>query len=83
MHAQILAKTSPADALAFMREFLAAYPDAREVRLAYARSLVSANQLAEARVEFTRLSRDYPAQCRSQPGGGPAGAANGRCRCGT
>ncbi len=60
MHAQILAKNSPADALAFMRGFLTAYPDAREVRLAYARSLVSANQLAEARVEFTRLSRDYP-----------------------
>jgi len=60
MHAQILAKNSPADALAFMRGFLTAYPDAREVRLAYARTLVSANQLAEARVEFTRLSRDYP-----------------------
>jgi tetratricopeptide (TPR) repeat protein len=60
MHAQILAKNSPADALAFMRGFLTKYPDAREVRLAYARSLVSANQLAEARVEFTRLSRDYP-----------------------
>ena len=60
MHAQILAKTSPADALAFMREFLAKYPDAREVRLAYARTLVSANQVAEARAEFTRLNHDFP-----------------------
>lgn len=60
LHAQILAKTSPADALAFMHAFLAAHPDAREVRLAYARTLVSANQIAEARVEFTRLNRDYP-----------------------
>jgi len=60
MRAQILAKTSPADALTFMREYLAKYPDAREVRLAYARALVSANQLAEARAEFTRLTVDFP-----------------------
>jgi tetratricopeptide (TPR) repeat protein len=60
MRAQILAKASPADALVFMREFLATYPDAREVRLAYARSLVSVNQVAEARVEFTRLAKEMP-----------------------
>jgi len=60
MRAQILAKTSQAVALAFMREFLAAHPDAREVRLAYARTLVSANQVTEARAEFTRLTRDFP-----------------------
>jgi len=60
MRAQILAKTSQADALTFMREFLAAHPDAREVRLAYARALVSANQVAEARAEFTRLTVDFP-----------------------
>ena len=60
MHAQILAKTSQADALAFMRDFLAAHADAREVRLAYARTLVSANQFTEARAEFTRLTRDFP-----------------------
>lgn len=60
MRAQILAKTSLNDALTFMREFLVKYPDAREVRLAYARSLVSANQVAEARTEFTRLSKEVP-----------------------
>lgn len=60
MRAQMLAKTSPADALVFMREFLVTYPDAREVRLAYARSLVSVNQVAEARVEFTRLAKEMP-----------------------
>jgi tetratricopeptide (TPR) repeat protein len=60
MRAQILAKTSLADALTFMRDFLVTYPDAREVRLAYARSLVSANQVAEARAEFTRLSKEVP-----------------------
>ncbi|MBU4499054.1 MAG: tetratricopeptide repeat protein [Gammaproteobacteria bacterium] len=60
MHAQILAKTALTDALAFMRAFLVTYPDAREVRLAYARSLVSANQIAEARAEFTRLTQEMP-----------------------
>lgn len=60
MRAQILAKTSLTDALTFMRDFLATYPDAREVRLAYARSLVSANQITEARAEFTRLTQEMP-----------------------
>jgi tetratricopeptide (TPR) repeat protein len=60
MRAQILAKTSAAEGLAFMRTFLAAHPDAREVRLAYARALVSANQVTEARTEFTRLTTDFP-----------------------
>ncbi len=57
---QILGKTSRADAMRFMRDFLAIYPDAREVRLAYARTLVNASQFTEARDEFTRLTRDYP-----------------------
>ncbi len=57
---QILGKTSRADAMRFMRDFLATYPDAREVRLAYARTLVNANQFTEARNEFTRLTRDFP-----------------------
>jgi tetratricopeptide (TPR) repeat protein len=60
MRAQVLAKTSRADALAFMREYLAAHADARELRLAYARALVTANQVTEARTEFTRLTRDFP-----------------------
>ncbi|HEY9099918.1 MAG TPA: tetratricopeptide repeat protein [Thiobacillus sp.] len=60
MRAQLLAKSSRADALAFMREFLAAHSSAREVRLAYARTLVNANQFNEARTEFTRLTQDFP-----------------------
>jgi tetratricopeptide (TPR) repeat protein len=60
MRAQILAKTSRADALAFMRAFLAAHAGARDVRLAYARTLVNANQFSEARAEFTRLTQDFP-----------------------
>ncbi len=60
MRAQVLAKTSRADSLAFMREFLAVHADARELRLAYARALVGANQVNEARNEFTRLAHDFP-----------------------
>lgn len=60
LRAQILAKTSRADALAFMREFLAAHAGARDVRLAYARTLVNASQFPEAHAEFTRLTQDFP-----------------------
>jgi Flp pilus assembly protein TadD len=60
LQAQILARTSNAEALTFMQTFLAAHADAREVRLAYARALVNANQFTEARAEFTRLTRDFP-----------------------
>lgn len=60
LRVQILGRTSRADALAFMRSFLATHADAREVRLTYARTLVNANQFAEARVEFTRLMDDFP-----------------------
>jgi tetratricopeptide (TPR) repeat protein len=60
LRAQILGRTSPADAMRFLRDFLAAHPDAREVRLAYARALVNASQFTEARAEFTRLTEDYP-----------------------
>ena len=60
LRTQILARTAPADALAFMRDFLATYPEARDVRLAYARALVNANQFAEGRAQFERLAGELP-----------------------
>ncbi len=60
LRAQVLAKTSRADALAFMREFLTVHAGARDVRLAYARTLVNASQFPEAHAEFTRLTQDFP-----------------------
>src|SRR5512139_69712 len=60
LRAQILGKTSNAEAIRFMRDFLTAHPGASEVRLAYARTLVNANQFSEARAEFTRLTGDFP-----------------------
>ncbi|MDP1532865.1 MAG: tetratricopeptide repeat protein [Rubrivivax sp.] len=58
--AQLLGKTSNADAIHFMRDFLVRHPNARDVRLGYARALVNANQFADARTEFTRLTTDFP-----------------------
>jgi Flp pilus assembly protein TadD len=58
--AQWLAKTSRADALSSLQSFLSRYPKARDVRLAYARLLVGANQFPEARKEFNRLTTDFP-----------------------
>jgi Flp pilus assembly protein TadD len=60
LRAQWLVKTSRADTLAFMQDFVTRYPAARDVRLAYARLLVSANQFPEARKEFNRLTTDFP-----------------------
>lgn len=60
LRAHILAKNALPDALAFMNGFLERHPDARDVRLAFARALVSANRFTEARLEFGRLTRDFP-----------------------
>jgi tetratricopeptide (TPR) repeat protein len=60
MRAQLLARQSRTDALNFMKGFLQTYPQSREVRLAYARMLVSANQFDEAREQFTVLTGEMP-----------------------
>lgn len=60
LRAQLLAKQSRSDALSFMKGFLQAYPQSREVRLAYARMLVNANQFDEARDQFAQLTTEMP-----------------------
>jgi tetratricopeptide (TPR) repeat protein len=60
LRAQLLAKQSRSDALGFMKGFLQTYPKSREVRLAYARMLVNANQFDEAREQFTLLTTEMP-----------------------
>lgn len=47
-------------AAARLAAFLARHPQAREVRLAYARLLVQKNDFAVARQEFEKLVRDFP-----------------------
>jgi tetratricopeptide (TPR) repeat protein len=57
---QLLQPTQPEKALAALKEFLAANPDAGEVRLSYARMLLDRKQFKEARVEFQRLLDSHP-----------------------
>lgn len=60
LRAQLLAKSSRTEALDFLKGFLVAHPEAREVRLAYARMLVAANQLGEAYSQFSVLATELP-----------------------
>jgi tetratricopeptide (TPR) repeat protein len=60
LRAQLLARQSRTDALSFMKGFLQTYPQSREVRLAYARMLVSANQFDDAREQFNILTGEMP-----------------------
>ncbi len=57
---QLLERGTKPDGVAFLRDFLKQYPDAKEVRLIYARQLVSLNQYAAARDEFRRLEKEVP-----------------------
>jgi predicted Zn-dependent protease len=55
MHGQILFKESPDKALSFYKDFLKRYPNANEVRMIYAKTLVNQKKFQEAKPEFVRL----------------------------
>lgn len=55
MHGQILFKESPDKALAFYKDFLKKNPNANEVRMIYAKTLVNQKKIQEAKPEFIRL----------------------------
>ncbi len=57
---QVLQRSSDDAALAYFREYLAAYPRAVDVRLSYARLLVNAQKFDDARGEFQKLLREFP-----------------------
>ncbi len=59
-HAQVLNRESRIKALDYLNAFLAAHPNAQEVRLGYARQLISDKKFLEARAEFQRLLDDNP-----------------------
>jgi len=61
LEAQVLQKRSPASAAKRLGEFIAAYPDARDVRLSYARVLVMEKRLPEARKQFEAVAGASPA----------------------
>lgn len=58
--AQILTRESRVKALEYLRTYLDANPDAQEVRLNYARQLISDKRMDEARAEFQRLLDSNP-----------------------
>ena len=60
LEAQILQKTSPDQAAAVLAAYLQSYPQAREARLAYARTLVAQKRFTEARTEFQKLMTGLP-----------------------
>jgi tetratricopeptide (TPR) repeat protein len=60
LKAQLQRADSPDASLETLRSHLAGRPQAREVRLQYARSLVGARKFPQARAEFQRLLADYP-----------------------
>jgi tetratricopeptide (TPR) repeat protein len=58
--AQLLQKTSNTAASERLAQYLKTYPKSREVRLAYARTLIADKRYPDARVEFDRLVKEYP-----------------------
>jgi len=60
LHAQLMQVKDPGQALALLKAYLENYPDAKEVRLFYARTLLEQKQNREARAEFQRLLNAYP-----------------------
>lgn len=60
LQAQILARSKSDEVTAYLAGFVAAHPGAKDVRLAYARALVSEKRYDAARVEFDILLKDFP-----------------------
>jgi tetratricopeptide (TPR) repeat protein len=58
--AQLQQKDSPAAAIETIRQYLARYPKARDVRLQYARALVGEKRYEEGREQFRKLLADFP-----------------------
>jgi tetratricopeptide (TPR) repeat protein len=57
---QVLQRRSNAEALQFLAGYLKSYPQAKDVRLNYARLLVNEQQFADARKQFETLLNDFP-----------------------
>jgi tetratricopeptide (TPR) repeat protein len=59
--AQMLQKKSNLDAINRLARHLERYPNSRDIRMNYARALVTEQRFADARAEFQKLLADYPA----------------------
>jgi tetratricopeptide (TPR) repeat protein len=60
LEALLLQKNAPQQGLDVLRSYLASYPDAREIRLQYARALLDQKQYKLARDEFQRMADENP-----------------------
>ena len=60
LEAQLLQKSAPQQALEVLRGYLSEFPDAREIRLQYARALLEQKQYRASRAEFQRLAEGAP-----------------------
>lgn len=58
--AELYLNVDPPKGLELLKKFLAAHPDNKDLRLYYARALLSQKQFAAAREEFERLLKDRP-----------------------
>lgn len=60
LEAQLLQKDESQQGLEVLRRYLSDYPDAREIRLQYARMLMEQKQYKQSRDEFRRMAKDNP-----------------------
>ena len=60
LQGQLLLRTSNTEAAAYFRDYLKNHPRALDVRLNYARMLVTEKKYPEARGEFQALLKDFP-----------------------
>lgn len=60
LEAQLLHAKKPIEALAVIKKFLKEYPEAHEVRLFYARTLLEGKQYQESRSQFQQLLKVKP-----------------------
>lgn len=60
LEAQLLQKGAPQEGLEVLRRYLSDYPEARDIRLQYARALLQQKQFIQARDEFGRLAKGDP-----------------------
>ncbi|MBI3479136.1 MAG: tetratricopeptide repeat protein [Nitrosomonadales bacterium] len=60
LEAQLLQKNAPQQGLEVLRSYLSSYPDAHEIRLQYARTLLDQKQYKLARDEFQRIADENP-----------------------
>lgn len=63
---EILGRNNKPEGIAYAQDYLKRYPDAKEMRLGYARFLLNQNSLREAREQFRILAKGVPSSPEMQ-----------------